>query len=410
MNNFDRNRFVYLDYPATTPCDQRVFAQMEPYFCEQFGNPHSAHELGNLAQDALENARSQLCTYLKAEPHQIFFTSGATEANTLALRGHMMANRLKGQKNHLVTTLTEHKSVLSCCTQLREEGFKVTYLPVSIDGTVDLSELEHSITDDTAMVSIATVNNETGVIQPLEQIGAICLRRNVIFHTDATQAIGKMPLDLQACNIALASFSAHKVYGPKGVGALFCRKKFAVRATQPGGGQEMHLRGGTVPVPLCVGFGEAIKILSEEGDDDNARIRGLSARLLLGLQVNDPVLHGAPRVPHILNMAFPGVEGESVMMRLKNVCVSTGSACSSEDLSPSHVLKAMRVPDYLLQSSIRFGIGRFTTPEEVDYAIERVAEVVQQLRELSPLWDLIQRGEDLTKIAWRDSGRTGVDQ
>jgi cysteine desulfurase len=401
------DNFVYLDYPATTPCDPRVFEKMSPYFCKLFGNPHSAsYALGWASNDAVEVAYAQIADFLNVDKQEIIFTSGATESNLIALRG-VMTSRQKTEQNHLITTQTEHKSTLTCCKQLENEGFNVTYLPVNSDGLIDLDELSRSITEQTRIVSVVAVNNETGVIQPMEQIGQICLERNVLFHTDATQALGKIPIDFQKWNVALASFSAHKVYGPKGIGALYIRKKPPVklRPVQIGGGQQRGVRGGTIPVPLCVGFGEACRLLQEEFHSDLARISHLSNRLLTGLQTNDPLarLNGSSqnKVPHIVNIGFPFVEGESIAMGMENICVSTGSACSSDQLEASHVLKAMHVDDIHVQSSIRFGLGRFTSDDDVDYTIKKTTTAVQRLREMSPLWDMYKNGIDLKTIKWK---------
>jgi cysteine desulfurase len=380
---------------------------MAPYFCNLFGNPHSNnHALGWAAHDAVEAAYAQIAGFLRVAPKEIIFTSGASEANLIALRG-VMTKLPRTDKNHLITTETEHKSILTCCKQLESEGFQVTYLPVDEHGLIDVAALASAITERTLLVSIGTVNNETGVIQPMEQIGRLCHERGVTFHTDATQAAGKMQIDLAKWNVALASFSAHKIYGPKGIGALYLRSAPAtkLRPVQVGGGQQRGIRGGTIPVPLCVGFAEACRILQDDFASELVRIAELSARLFDGLCKSDPLvkMNGAPhsKVPHIVNVGFPFVEGESIAMGLGNLCVSTGSACSSDQLESSHVLRAMHVDDYYVQSSIRFGLGRFTTKEDVDYTIAKTSEVVARLREMSPLWEMHQSGVDLGRVQWK---------
>jgi cysteine desulfurase len=351
---------------------------------------------------AVEVANKQIADYLCVDPSDVIFTSGATESNVLALRGMIPPKSPK--ESHLITTAIEHPSILEGCRQLHPQVI-TTILPVSNEGIVDLDELSRSITDDTYLVSVIAVNNETGVIQPLEQIGAICKERGVHFHTDATQALGKIPIELEKWNVSLASFSAHKVYGPKGVGAIYVRKGTPLRPLQVGGGQQRGIRGGTIPVPLCVGSGEACRILADEGASEFARISELSERLVTGLMLSIPYaqVNGgtSSKVPHIVNMGFPYVEGESIMMGLgSDVCVSTGSACSSDRLTPSHVLQAMHVNEYFLQSSIRFGIGRFTTVADIDHVICRVAAEVQRLRDMSPLWEMFNNGVDMNKIKW----------
>lgn len=402
----DFQNLIYLDNSATTPCDPRVVKAMLPYFTEQFGNPHARnHVHGWKAEEGVNQARQHIAEALGVEASEVFFTSGATESNTWALRGVLDRSNLK-KEPHILTTQTEHKSILSCCQQLEQEGVRVTYLPVGSDGRISLSDLEEALQEPAVLVSIAAVNNETGVIQPLHEIGALCQAHGVLFHSDATQALGKMPLDLKGCNIALASFSAHKVYGPKGIGTLYIRRQPAVRLRPflPGGGQQKGLRGGTLPVPLCVGFGEACRIMIAEGERECARIAALSHCLIEGLS-SLPYAHlnGDPahKVPHIVNMGFPYVEGESLAMGLETICVSTGSACSSERLEPSYVLRAMGADELVMQSSIRFGLGRFTTEEEIKTTVAKVREVVQRLRDLSPLWEMVQQGVDLDRIEWK---------
>lgn len=401
---------IYLDYPATTPCDPRVFAKMEPYFYKLYGNPHSRnHVYGWTADEAVDIARMHIADYLRVDEREIIFTSGATEANVLALRG--VTQQCKKQHsiflNQIITCKTEHLSVLNCCRQLEREGFEVIYLDVKEDGLIDINDLLKAITKKTLLVSIMAVNNETGVIQPMEEIGDICFEKGILFHSDLTQAIGKMNIKIQAWNLALASFSSHKVYGPKGVGGLFVRRKPNVKleSFMQGGGQERGIRGGTLPVPLCVGFGEALKILSAEQDTELLRISELSKMFVdVALKkiplscLNGDSIH---KVPHINNIAFPYVEGESIVMGLENVCVSTGSACSSANLEPSHVLKAMKKDEFIVQSSIRFGIGRYTTKKDIERTLEKLINVVQRMRSISPLWDMYRKGVDFSSIVWK---------
>lgn len=397
---------IYLDYPATTPCDPRVVEAMLPYFTERFGNPHARnHAHGWTAEKAIDQARQSVAKTLGVNPEEILFTSGATESNTMALRG-VLGETSKRPIRHVITTQTEHKSILSCCQQLEQEGVRVTSLPVGKNGRISLDDLEAALKESAMLVSIAAVNNETGVTQPLREIGALCQTYGALFHSDATQALGKMPLDLKGWGVALASFSAHKVYGPKGIGVLYLRRQPRVhlRPLLPGGGQQKGLRGGTLPVPLCVGFGEACRIVMEEGESERVRIANLSRRLVEGLSALPYArLNGDPtsKVPHIVNMGFPYIEGESLVMGLENICVSTGSACSSERLEPSYVLRAMEADELVMQSSIRFGLGRFTTPDEIETTIAKVSEVFYRLRDLSPLWEMVQQGLDLSTIEWK---------
>lgn len=382
---------------------------MLPYFTTRFGNPHARnHAHGWTAEEGVERARHQIAEALGATDSEIVFTSGATEANTMALRGVLPLHRSSSASTpHIITTQTEHKSILSLGQQLETEGIRITYLPVETDGRVLLTVLEAALCDAPAsLVSIAAVNNETGVIQPMAEIGALCQRFAVPFHTDATQALGKMPLDLSGWNVALASFSAHKLYGPKGIGALYVRRKpgLKLRPLLPGGGQQKGIRGGTLPVPLCVGFGAACQIVQEEGVTERTRIARLSQRLIEGLsRIPFAHLNGAPRfkVPHIVNMGFPYVEGESLAMGLETICVSTGSACSSSTLEPSYVLRAMGADELVVQSSLRFGLGRFTTEAEIETTIAKVIQTVEALRALSPLWEMAQNGIDLNTIEWK---------
>ena len=396
---------VYLDYQATTPCDERVLEKMLPYFCENFGNPHSRnHPHGWVAERAVEDARAQIAKSIGADPREVIFTSGATESNNLALKG--VAKFYRERKNHIITCVTEHKCVLDSCRHLQEEGFEVTYLPVSSDGLIDLEQLRAAITDKTAIVSIMSVNNEIGVIQPIKEIGAMCRERGVFFHTDAAQAIGKIPMDVNEMNIDLMSISGHKVYGPKGIGALYVRRKPRVRlqALINGGGQERGMRSGTLSPALCIGLGEACEIAVTEMDQENARLEGLRQRLLdkINSQLNEVYINGHPEhhVPSNLNISFAYVEGEGLMMGIKELSVSSGSACTSASLEPSYVLRALGVEDELAHTSIRFGMGRYTTEEEVDYAADCVIKTVKKLREMSPLWEMVQEGVDLKSIKW----------
>ncbi|MDR0624959.1 MAG: IscS subfamily cysteine desulfurase [Holosporales bacterium] len=409
-NLIDRkNESIYLDSPATTQCDKRVFDKMAPYFCDFYGNAHSKnHVYGWLSEEAVDVARKQIADLLGAEEKEIVFTSGATEANVIAIRGVVDLHRYskKRSKIHVITSAIEHKSILNCCKQLEEEGVRVTYLPVNHDGLIQLDDLKSAISEDTVLVSIMAVNNELGVIQPIEEIGAVCEERGVAFHSDITQAVGKMPLNLRSFPIALASLSSHKIYGPKGIGALFVRKKphVKLRSIFPGGGQERGIRGGTLAVQLCVGFGEACRLLSCEFTQDFARIAKLEKLLIDKILGNIPLakLNGSRehKVPHISNFAFPFVEGESIIIGLKNVCVSTGSACTSSSLEPSHVLQAINADEYSIHSSIRIGLGRFTTQEEVEFAIDKLVVAVEKLREISPLWEMYQDGVDFSAVNW----------
>jgi cysteine desulfurase len=398
---------IYLDYQATTPMDPRVLDAMLPYFTEKFGNPHSrSHSFGWEAEEAVEQARAEIAKVINADEREIVFTSGATESNNLAIRG--VAQFYKDRRNHIVTAVTEHKCVLETCRHLEQEGFQVTYLPVQPNGLIDLAELDAAVTDKTAIVSIMGVNNEIGVIQPLAEIGAICRKKGTFFHTDCAQAFGKIPLDVKALKIDLMSISGHKIYGPKGIGALYVGRKPRVRlhAIIQGGGQERGMRSGTLSPPLCVGLGTAAKLCREEMEKDNARIRQLSERLYKGVtaKLDHVVLNGDPaqRFPGNLNLSFSCVEGESLMMGIKGLAVSSGSACTSASLEPSYVLRALGVEEEMAHTSIRLGIGRFTTEAEVDYAIKEITDEVTRLREMSPLWEMVQEGIDLKSIKWTE--------
>ncbi len=396
---------IYLDYQATTPCDPRVVEKMLPYFTEYFGNPHSRnHQFGWDAEAAVETARHQVADILGAHPKEIIFTSGATESNNLALKGVAYFNQ--AEKNHIITCVTEHKCVLDTCRHLEQQGFSVTYLPVDSNGFLDLQKLEEAITEKTALVSIMAVNNEIGVIQPLKEIGAICRKKGVFFHTDAAQAVGKIPLDVKEMNIDLLSLSSHKLYGPKGIGALYVGRKPRVRLTSQmnGGGQERGMRSGTLSPALCVGLGEACHIAHQEMDSELARLTKLSDAFLKKIETSlDQVyLNGdrTLRIPGNLNLSFAHVEGEGLMMAIKNLAVSSGSACTSESLEPSYVLRALGVDEELAHTSLRIGFGRFTTQQDVDKASEMLISSVQKLREMSPLWEMAQQGIDLKTINW----------
>jgi len=398
-------RPVYLDYQATTPTDPRVVEAMMPYFVEKFGNPHSRnHEHGWEAEEAVETARKQVAALIGADEREIVFTSGATESNNLAIAG--VARFYKDKKDHIVTLQTEHKCVLDTCRHLEMEGFKVTYLPVKKDGLVDLDELKAAITDKTVLVSIMAANNEIGVIQPLKEIGELCHSRGVFFHTDCAQAFGKIPLDVEAMKIDLMSISGHKIYGPKGIGALFVRRKPRIRLVPliHGGGQERGFRSGTLPTPLCVGLGAAAEIARTEMADENVKLLKLRDRFYKSVTDRLPEVYVngdlKNRLPGNLNLSFAYVEGEGLMMGIKDLSVSSGSACTSASLEPSYVLRALGVTEDLAHTSLRIGFGRFTTESEVDYAADRIVEAVQKLRQMSPLWEMAQEGIDITKIQW----------
>ena len=396
---------IYLDYQATTPMDPRVLEVMMPYFTHKFGNPGSrSHAYGWEAEEAVEKARGQIAKLIGADEKEVIYTSGATESNNLAIRG--VAEFYKDRKNHIITTVTEHKCVLDTCRHLEQQGFEVTYLPVQQNGLLDLDVLRAAITDKTVLVSVMAVNNEIGVIQPLAEIGKICREHKVFFHTDAAQAAGKIPLDVEAMNIDLMSISGHKIYGPKGIGALYVRRKPRVRlvAMIYGGGQERGFRSGTLPTPLCVGLGEACEIAMKEMGTEAKRLAKLQERMLKGLQakLTDIVVNGdlERRIPGNLNISFAYVEGESLMMGIKNLSVSSGSACTSASLEPSYVLRALGVEEEMAHTSLRIGLGRFTTEHEVDTAVDELVRHVTKLRAMSPLWEMAQEGIDLKSIEW----------
>jgi cysteine desulfurase len=396
---------LYFDYSATTPVDPRVAAKMIPYLTEEFGNPASrSHPYGWTADKAVEEARAQVAALVGADPKEIVFTSGATESNNLAIKGagHFYAGT-KGK--HIITVRTEHKAVLDTVREMERQGFEATYLNVKENGLLDLDVLRAAIRADTVLVSVMAVNNEIGVIQDIDAIGKICREKGVIFHVDAAQATGKMPIDLSKLPVDLMSFSAHKTYGPKGIGALYVRRKPRVRleAQMHGGGHERGMRSGTLATHQIVGMGEAFRIAREEMATENERVRMLRDRLYNGLKdIEEVHLNGDmdQRVPHNLNVSFNFVEGESLIMAIKELAVSSGSACTSASLEPSYVLRALGRSDELAHSSIRFSIGRFTTEEEVDYAIKLLHEKIGKLRELSPLWEMFKEGVDLNSVQW----------
>ena len=396
---------IYLDYQATTPVDKRVIDKMLPYFGEIYGNPHSRnHSFGWEAEQAVEVARENVANIIGANPKEIIFTSGATESNNLAIKG--LADFYGDKKNHIITCVTEHKCVLESCRLLSEKGFEVTYLQVNKDGLIDLEDLESKINEKTLLVSIMGVHNEIGVIQPLKEIGDICRKNSVFFHTDCAQAIGKIKINVDEMNIDLLSISGHKIYAPKGVGALYVRRKPRVRisAMMSGGGQERGMRSGTLSPALCVGLGEACKICADEIDEESKRITKLKNILLEGIQgeCDDIFINGSEtdRVPGNINLSFAYVEGESLMMGIKNLAVSSGSACTSASLEPSYVLKALGVSEELAHTSLRIGIGRYTSEKDVRDAVKVIVNEVKRLRSLSPLWEMAQEGVDISKIKW----------
>ena len=397
---------VYLDYAATTPVDRRVANKMIPYLTELYGNPASrSHAFGWAADEAVELAREQVCSLINADPREIVWTSGATESNNLAIKGAAHFNRAKGK--HLITVATEHKAVLDSMRELEREGYEVTVLPVLPSGLLDIAVFEAALRPDTVLASVMMVNNETGVIQDIAALGAICRAQGVVFHVDAAQAAGKVVIDLDVLPVDLLSLSAHKIYGPKGIGALYVRRKPRVRidAQMHGGGHERGMRSGTLATHQIVGMGEAFWLARENMATDNARIKTLRDRLWAGFQQMDcVVLNGdeTQRAVQYLNCSFNYVEGESLLMGIKGVAVSSGSACTSASLEPSYVLRAMGRSDELAHSSVRFSIGRFTTVEEIDFTIAQVTEVVNRLRAMSPLWDMVQAGIDLSTIQWSE--------
>ena len=398
---------IYMDSHATTPVDPRVLEAMLPFFTERFGNAASRnHAFGWQAEEAVETGRKQVADLIGASAKEIVFTSGATESDNLAIKG--VAHMYRNQGDHIVTVQTEHKAVIDTCKRLEKEGFRVTYLPVRKDGLVDLDELRDALGEKTILISVMMANNEIGVIQPVAEIGRIARERRVLFHTDAVQAAGKVPLDVNAIHADLVSLSAHKMYGPKGVGALYVRRKDPRVLLVPvidGGGHERGMRSGTLNVTGIVGFGKAAQIAAREMTAESATLGALRDRLLDGLRseldeihVNGSLEH---RLPNNLNVSFAYVEGESLLMGINDIAVSSGSACTSASLEPSYVLKALGTGDELAHSSIRFGLGRFNTAEEVDYVIDKVSSVVKRLREMSPLYEMARDGVNLSKVKWQ---------
>lgn len=396
---------IYLDNQSTTQVDPRVLTKMMDVFTNDYGNPHSKnHAFGWKSEELVDEARIEIAKVINCDESEIIFTSGATESNNIAIKG--VAHFYKTEtKNHIVTVMTEHKCVIETCRNLQQEGFDITFLSPQKDGLVNLSELENAITDRTILVSIMAVNNEIGVIQDLIAIGNLCRKNGVFFHSDAAQAFGKIPLDMKKLNIDLMSISAHKIYGPKGVGALYVRKNPRVRLSPliSGGGQERGMRSGTTPTPLVAGFGEAAKICMQDFEKDKAHIEKLSKKLYDAImQIPEVYLNGDydHRYKGNLNFSFAFIEGESLMMAIKNIAVSSGSACTSDSLEPSYVLHSLGLGDELAHSAIRFGIGRFNTEEEIDIAIDVIKKAVIKLRDLSPLWEMFQEGIDISKVDW----------
>jgi cysteine desulfurase len=398
---------IYMDYHATTPVDPRVVEVMVPFFTQHFGNAASRnHPFGWEAEEAVDKARKQVADLIGANPKEIVFTSGATESDNLAIKGVAAMYREKG--NHIITAVTEHKAVIDSCKHLEKDGYRVTYLPVQKNGLINLDELRAAITDKTILISIMTANNEIGVIQPIAEIGAIAKEKGVLFHTDGVQAVGKVPFNVNELKVDLVSISAHKMYGPKGVGALYVRRRNPRVLLVPsidGGGHERGMRSGTLNVPGIVGFGKAAELCQQEMAKDTERLLKLRARLndRLHKQLDEIYINGTMehRLPHNLNISFAYVEGESLLMGINDVAVSSGSACTSASLEPSYVLKALGAGDDLAHSSIRFGLGRWTTEEEVDYVADKLAHVVTRLREMSPLYELAKEGVDLSTMQWQ---------
>jgi cysteine desulfurase len=395
---------IYLDYGATNPCDPRVVDAIVPWLREHFGNPASrSHAWGWEAEEAVEKAREQVADLIGADPREIVWTSGATESNNLAIKG--AANFYKSRGKHLITVKTEHKAVLDTMRELERQGFEVTYMDVQTDGLLNMDALKAAIRPDTILISVMFVNNEIGVIQDVNAIGKLCREKGIVFHVDAAQATGKVEIDMNQLPIDLMSLASHKTYGPKGIGALYVRRKPRVRleAQMHGGGHERGMRSGTLPTHQCVGMGEAFRIAKLEMAQDNAKARALHDRLINGLSDMEQVFlngHATQRVPHNINMSFNFVEGESLIMGIKGLAVSSGSACTSASLEPSYVLRALGRSDELAHSSLRMTIGRWTTEEDIDYAIKTIRENVAKLRELSPLWEMHKDGIDLSTIQW----------
>src|ERR1700681_2209398 len=398
---------VYMDNHATTPMDPRVLEEMLPYFIEKFGNAASRnHSFGWVGEEATELGRERVAKLVGATTKEIIFTSGATESDNLAIKG--AAEMYKEKGNHIITAVTEHKAVLDTCKRLEKYGYEVTYLPVAKDGRIDLDDLRRAITSKTILISIMYANNEIGVIQPIQEIGKIAKEKGILFHTDGVQALGKVPVDVQRDNIDMISLTAHKLYGPKGCGALYVRRRnprVQLSAQIDGGGHERGMRSGTLNVPGIVGFGKAAELCQNEMAEESIRLRGMRDRLKDGLfaKLDELYINGSMthRLAHNINISFAFVEGESLLMGINDVAVSSGSACTSATLEPSYVLKALGVGEDLAHTSIRFGLGRFNTQEEVDYVTNRVVEVVQRLRELSPLYEMAKEGIDLSKLNWK---------
>jgi len=406
MNNEQRKMPIYLDYSATTPVDPRVAEKMIPFITEDFGNPASrSHAYGWNAEKAVENARKEVALLVNADPREIVWTSGATESNNLAIKGASQFYSTKGK--HIITCSTEHKAVIDAVREMERLGYEATYLTPEPNGLIDLDKFKAAIRPDTVLTTVMMVNNEIGVVQDIESIGNICRENNIIFHVDAAQATGKVNIDLEKLPVDLMSFSAHKTYGPKGIGALFVRRKPRIRieAQMHGGGHERGMRSGTLATHQIVGMGEAFRLAREEMDKENKRVYQLHQRLLKGLtDIEETYVNGDldARVPHNLNVSFNFVEGESLIMAIKDIAVSSGSACTSASLEPSYVLRALGRSDELAHSSIRFSIGRFTQESDVDFTIELVKQKIGKLRELSPLWEMFKDGVDLEKVEWAE--------
>jgi cysteine desulfurase len=401
---------IFMDYHSTTPVDPRVLEEMLPYFTEDFGNAASRnHSFGWRAEEAVERSRERIASLINADPKEIIFTSGATESNNLALKG--VAEMYAEKGDHIITCVTEHKAVLDTGKRLEKLGKRVTYLPVDKFGQIDLDELRKAITDKTILISIMYANNEVGTLQRVHEIGKIAKEKGVLFHSDAVQALGKVPIDVQAMNVDLMSLTAHKIYGPKGIGALYVRKKgprVRLVAQMDGGGHERGMRSGTLNVPGMVGFGKAVEIAKEVMPEESKRLMALRDKLHHGITdaLEDVYLNGHPteRLPNNLNMSFAYVEGESLLMGMDDIAVSSGSACTSATLEPSYVLKALGVGEDLAHTSIRFGLGRFNTEEEVEYVLNKVVDNVRRLREMSPLYEMAKEGIDLKKVSWSGAG------
>jgi len=403
---------IYMDYNATTPIDPAVLEAMMPYLQDRFGNAASRdHRFGEVAAEAVESARQEVASVIGAGEKEIIFTSGATESNNLAIKGVIEMYARRGgpeRKDQIITQATEHKAVLDPCKYLQKQGWEVTYLPVDADGLIDLGQLAEAITDRTVLVTVMLANNEVGTVQPVAEIGKLCKQRGVLFHTDAAQAYGKVPIDVQQMGIDLLSLSAHKIYGPKGIGALYVRRRdrrVRLAIQMHGGGHERNMRSGTLNVPGIVGLGRAAELCREQLTDESARLSGLRDRLRDGImsQLDEVKLNGHPtqRICSNLNLSFAYVEGESLMMAMDDIAVSSGSACTSASLEPSYVLRALGVSDALAHGSIRFSFGRFSTDEQIDYATQRVVEAVRRLREMSPLYEMAKEGVDLSKVQWQ---------